>query len=182
MYNANMLETERLLLRITTAEDYLNLYATSTEQDIMDYFGLTTEEQLQIEQNKIKGGMTTYRTSFLFFHLIEKQSNAIIGNCAYHNWYKMHSRSEIGYGMSSEDYKNKGFMKEAIKPIMEYGFSKMGLNRIEAFTHPENIASRKLLTGIGFKEEGLLKQHYCVNEKIEDSLVYGLLRNEYYRF
>lgn len=181
MEQSDMLETERLWLRITPAEDYLRFYTTNTDKVIMEHFGLTTEEQLEIEKNKVKGGMTTYRTSFLFFHLIEKQNNRVIGNVGYHNWYKIHSRSEIGYGMLSEADKDKGFMREALRPIIEYGFQEMNLNRIEAFISPTNTASRKLVTGVGFKEEGLLKQHYCVNEQIGDSLVYGLLRGEYYQ-
>ena len=55
----------------------------------------------------------------------------------------------------------------------------MGLNRIEAFVSPANEPSLRLLRGFGFAEEGRLRGHYCKNGMIEDSLCFGLLRNEW---
>jgi [ribosomal protein S5]-alanine N-acetyltransferase len=53
------------------------------------------------------------------------------------------------------------------------------LNRIEAFVGTENEASKRLVKGLGFTEEGLLRGHYINNGIAEDSLVYGLLKSEF---
>ena len=174
-----MIETPRLLLRVITVEEYKNIFAHYDQADAMAFFGFTTEERFLEEKKKYDGGVTTYRTSLMYFHLIEKQSSRVIGDCAFHNWYPQHSRSEIGYGMKDDAFKNQGYMKEALLPIIDYGFNEMKLNRIEAFISPRNIPSQKLVQHYGFREEGRLRDHYCNQGVIDDSLVFGLLRNEF---
>ena len=174
-----MLETPRLRIRIDTEEAYVHAFKTGSDEWLKDYFGLASDEELASQKKKVEGGMSTYRTTVLFCHLIEKEQNVVVGSFAYHNWYPMHSRSEIGYNMKSDEYKNRGFMKEALPVMIRYGFEVMDLNRIEAFIHPENIPSRKLVEGMHFKQEGWLRQHYCMNGAMGDSLVYGLLQEDY---
>lgn len=113
MASSNIIETPRLLLRIDAAEDYKRIFESFDDTSLKQYFGLN-DADLALEKMKVKGGMTTYRSSFIFFHLIEKSSHQVLGNFAFHNWFAMHSRSEIGYALKKEEFKNKGFMKEAI--------------------------------------------------------------------
>ena len=174
----NLLETERLFIRIETAEEYKQLFESRTDAELKELFGLT-DQSLEVQKGKVKGSMTTYRMSFRMFHLIEKSSRKILGDFAFHNWFAMHSRSEIGYGMKSDEYKNKGFMKEALPVIIQYGFEEMNLNRMEAVIGLQNIASQKLVLRNGFTHEALLKEHYCDNGIIEDSMIFRLLRSEY---
>lgn len=175
----NLLETERLFLRIDTKEDYERVFSTESNEVIKAYFGLQTDETLQTQRMKVEGGLCNYRTSVVFVHLIEKQEQKVIGSFAYHNWYPMHSRSEIGYDMKIEEYKNKGFMKEALPLIIRYGFGEMNLHRMEAYIHPDNLASRRLVEGAGFTEEARLKENYTDNGIQVDSIVYRLLHKEY---
>jgi ribosomal-protein-alanine N-acetyltransferase len=91
----------------------------------------------------------------------------------------MHKRSEIGYDIRKEEDKNKGYMKEAMKAILTYGFEQMGLNRVEAFIGPNNKPSRRLVESYGFVIEGQLREHFCYNDVLQDSVVYSLLLPEY---
>ena len=173
------LETARLSIRIDTLEDYVHQFRTCSDEALKAQFGIVTDEELTTQKQKIQGGLTTYRTSVVFFHLKERSLNKVIGSFAFHNWYPMHRRSEIGYAMSAEDYKGKGYMSEAIAPIVTFGFEAMALNRMEAFIGPQNMPSRKLAERIGFKQEGCLQEHFCKDGVVGDSLVYGLLRKDY---
>ena len=114
-----------------------------------------------------------------FFLLTEKITNTIIGRCGLHNWNKEHHRAEIGYNISDENYKRKGLMTEAVSSIIDYGFNKLNLHRIEALVGSNNIPSLKIMENHNFTKEGLLRQHYNVADKYEDSIVYSILYNEY---
>ncbi|WP_118976128.1 GNAT family N-acetyltransferase [Taibaiella koreensis] len=173
------IETARLLLRKSTIADYRELYEHRSPAEAMTYLGFDTEVQYLEDKAKYNGGLTTFRTDFVYFHLIEKASGLIIGDCGFHTWYILHARAEIGYGIRREEDKNKGYMKEAILPVVRYGFEVMDLNRIEAFIAPDNVPSQKLVASLGFKPEGLLRGHYRKNGVIEDSRVFGLLREEF---
>ncbi len=173
------LTTERLILRKSTPEVYSFIFNNYTDDELKLFLGITTDDELNLEKNKFAGGYTTYRISFLFFHIIDKNTNQTIGGCGFHNWYAQHSRSEMGYHISSDDHKRKGFMTEAVKAVIDYGFNNMGLNRIEAIISPNNIASLKTIEKFNFKKEGYLKEHYFSNGVLEDSLIFGLLKSEY---
>ena len=70
-------------------------------------------------------------------------------------------------------------MKEGIKRILDYGFNEMGLNRVEAMIGSYNEPSLKLVRSLGFVKEGLLREHYCKNGELQDSIVFSLLKKEY---
>ena len=70
-------------------------------------------------------------------------------------------------------------MSETIKPIIEYGFYQMDLNRMEACIGSENNASLSLVRRMNFTQEGHLREHFCKNRLLGDSLVFVLLRSEY---
>jgi [ribosomal protein S5]-alanine N-acetyltransferase len=145
----------------------------------MRYFGFLNTEELEAEKAKVKGGLCTYRTSVVFFHLIEKATHEVLGSFAFHNWFKIHSRSEIGYALKKEAYKNRGFMKEAMVPILDYGFNNLKINRMEAYIGPNNIASQKVVLRQGFRQEGILKEHYNKDGEIQDSVLFALLKKDY---
>ena len=176
-----ILETERLLLKGLNQEVIYNLFTYYTDEEIMAFMGLHTENELELERIKFEGGRTTYRTSFITFVMVDKISNKAIGKVGFHNWYIHHFRSEFGYNISDDNFLRQGYMTEAVKALVEYGFRTMGLNRMEAFTGTDNIPSRKMLENLGFKQEGILKEHYFIDNRMHDSVCYALLLKEYNR-
>jgi|GEM_PF-423199 len=173
------IETERLLLRKLTPEKYRQIYRRLSDADIMNLLGLADEKALYREKEKYESGLSTYNRSFVNFQILDKESKQLLGACGFHTWYTEHARAEIGYALHSEESKAKGIMSEAMKAVLHYGFEHMQLNRVEAFIGPANIPSLKLVAKFGFKEEGRLRGHYCKKGIIEDSVVFGLLREEY---
>jgi ribosomal-protein-alanine N-acetyltransferase len=120
-----------------------------------------------------------YGISFCYFYLIEKSSGNNIGWCGFHKWYTRHSRGELGYVMTDEPAKGKGYMKEALGPVLKYGFNTLKLHRVEAMVAAWNEPSLKLLKGNGFVNEGNLREHYFENNIYDDSLMFSLLVGEY---
>ena len=173
------IQTPRLVLRALTPEVYDYVFTKYSKPEIMEFFGCTTVKDYEEELKKYRDGLSMYRKSLLIFQLIEKGSNKVIGWCGYHTWYINHDRAEIGYVITDESKKQKGFMKEALTAVINYGFQKMGLKRIEAMLAPGNNPSLKLVTAFGFQKEGLLREHYLVDGTYEDSVMYSLLEREF---
>lgn len=174
------IETERLLLRKIVPETYQYVFDHFSDQELLEFLGIDSLDKLEEEKTKFEKGITTYNKSQLMFQLLDKKSCRVIGGCGYHTWYLDHARAEIGYGLTDDSFKKSGLMSEALKPILDYGFKDMALHRIEAFIGPNNSASIALVEKFGFVKEGHLRQHYNKNGQMEDSLVYSLLREEYY--
>lgn len=174
-----IIETERLLLKEITPAIWNYMYTHLTDEELISAWGLPSEQRLLEEKEKVKKGGENYRASFKYFLMVEKETGITIGSIGYHTWAVAHNRAEIGYGLESENYKRQGYMTEAMKAVLKFGFGEMRLNRVEALLSPENIASKKLVERFGFRYEGLLKEHYYRKGVYEDSAVYALLRQEY---
>ena len=173
------LTTDRLILRILSPEVYDFIYQNFTTEEQIKFLGLASTEELATEKNKYDKGLSTFNKSFRVFQLIDKTSEQIIGWCGYHTWYTEHNRAEIGYGLFDDSFKQKGLMSEALPPIIEFGFITMKLHRIEALAAAYNVPSLKLLAKMNFKKEGVLREHYFVNDRMEDSVIFSLLKNDF---
>ncbi len=169
------LETERLLLKKLTPEDFIFIFENLPEAEIKILLGHTTEAAFQKEKNRYLKGYSTYNRSFVFFQLIDRATSKIIGGAGFHTWATDHNRAEIGYEITDEAFKKKGLMTEAVAAILEYGFTIMNLHRIEAIVSPDNIPSLKIMAHFNFNREGVLKEHYMVDGIYEDSIIFSKL-------
>lgn len=174
-------QTERLQLRKFTPEIYNQLFCNFTEVEIRDIIRCASDEEFQKLKAKVEGGLATHNLSFVFFQLVESSTQTVLGGCGFHNWRIDHRRAEIGYHLEKEEFKQRGFMKEAIAFVLNYGFKEINLHRIEALVSPKNVPSLKLVRHFGFQAEGLLKEHYFTNDRFEDSLIFGLLQKNFQR-
>ena len=171
------LETERLLLRKLTPEIYEYVFTHFTDEEAIEFFGLD-EVALQREKMKNEKGLRSHDRTFVIFQLLLKESKEVIGATGFVRYYPDHFRAELGYAITNEEYKRKGYMFEATLPMIPYGFNKMELNRIEAFSSPQNTASIRIIEKLGFKKEGLMRQHFYRDGIAEDSTIYSILKDD----
>jgi ribosomal-protein-alanine N-acetyltransferase len=173
------LETERLYLKKVTPSELKIIFSEFPVEEAMALMGLLTHEDYLRDKAKSDGGYVTYDRTIVAFLLVSKETGKTLGRGGFHNWYFAHRRAELGYAlMDPKDY-GKGYMGEAVKAIIRYGFEVMNLNRIEASTSPNNVASKAILARNGFQQEGYMRQHYCRDGMAEDSVLFGLLKEEY---
>ncbi|MBN1921756.1 MAG: GNAT family N-acetyltransferase [Anaerolineae bacterium] len=70
-------------------------------------------------------------------------------------------------------------MKEALEAVIEYGFTKLGLNRIQAFMLADNARSINLLKHLHFRIEDILQEHRWFRNKYWDNMIMALLQREW---
>lgn len=75
----------------------------------------------------------------------------LVGTCGYYRGFK-DNIGEIGYVMNAK-FRGKGWMKEALKQIIKFGFEEMELVEIRAYTAKDNLPSVKLLERLGFEAD-----------------------------
>jgi ribosomal-protein-alanine N-acetyltransferase len=173
------LETERLLLRRLHENDFEEVLALRGNPEVMKYIprplAKTKEDALdhlaQIEDKilnntGINWGITLKGNPKIF---------GIIGNYKIDN--KNH-RAEIGYTSLPEFY-GQGYITEAIKAVVTYGFEQMNLHAIEANIDPRNKASERVLQKNGFvKEAHYIEYEYWEGEFL-DTVIYSLLKRNF---
>ncbi|MDX1829817.1 MAG: GNAT family N-acetyltransferase [Lutibacter sp.] len=73
-----------------------------------------------------------------------KDNPQIIGTICLWNFSKDKKTAEVGYDLNPK-FQQKGIMNEALKNVINFGFNLLKLDKIEAFTHKNNISSIRLL-------------------------------------
>lgn len=175
------LETPRLLLNSFDQSTFDAIFSSFEEPEIRQIFGHLNDEEYELECTRYKGGYSVYNLTIQFFQLVEKQTNEVLGWAGYHSWAKQHHRAEIFYSLKKEEYKRKGYMSEALKPILEYGKNEMDLHRIEAFVAIDNVPSNRLMEKFGFQKETTLKHRYQFGDEVDTDNFYSLFPNPNYQ-
>ena len=75
--------------------------------------------------------------------------------------------------------KGKGYGREAIKALMDYAFTELGMNKFWLDVYPDNKVGIALYESLGLKKEGVLRQNYKSERGYLDQVVYSMLRSEY---
>jgi len=85
---------------------------------------------------------------------------------------------ELGYWLGRE-YRGLGIAREAAHRFIPYAFDRLALTRLTAHTLDSNAPSIRVLEGAGFRLEGRLRQFTQTSKGLRDTLVFGLLREEW---
>lgn len=83
---------------------------------------------------------------------------------------------EVGYWITKE-YRGKGIVSEALKAFIQHAFGRVGLARLTAHTLERNVASIRVLERSGFEREGFLRNYTKTRNGLENTYIFGLLRN-----
>jgi ribosomal-protein-alanine N-acetyltransferase len=69
-------------------------------------------------------------------------------------------------------------MTSALPLVVDFGFERLGLHRLEAACLPSNIPSRSVLTRTGFQQEGYAREYLRIAGKWQDHLLFAILRGD----
>jgi len=92
------------------------------------------------------------------------------------NWD--HGLAEIGYALTTE-HQGRGLMPVALQQLLAGVLLDTNLHRIEARCAVDNIASQKVLEGLGFEREGLLRDYFVLGGRRVDNYLFAILRSDF---
>lgn len=122
--------------------------------------------------NELRSG--SGRTFFIF----RASDDALVGGATLSNMRRGASQAaEIGYWIA-QSHTRKGYGSLAAGLVVAHGLEVLGLHRIEAACMPSNVASRRILTGLGFRREGLARDYLRIAGRWRDHLVFSKLAKD----
>lgn len=174
------IETNRLLLRPVEYEDASDLFAIYGDERVVNgNISLSPFKSIDDMVNSIKTHFFAYRQKEVPQSMVLEVINTgkVIGVIDFHT--VKHDIGELGYMLAYDEW-NQGYMKEAVKGMLEVGFKQVGFHRIEAMADPNNMGSNKVLIVNGFHKEGTLRQYVKLNDnQYHDLNIYSILKEEY---
>ena len=167
------LTTERLLLRPFHEDDVQALYDYSKDEAVGRNAGWKPHESL-LESDDILHLVFLDQPSVW---AIERRSDGrLMGSIGLitDSARQYGSARSLGYALGIR-YWGQGYMTEAVRAVVRFGFEKMSLDVISATCYPDNLASRRVLEKCGFQYEGTLhRAEMLYNGEIKDHLHFYL--------
>ncbi|MGN1137257.1 MAG: GNAT family N-acetyltransferase [Oscillospiraceae bacterium] len=166
-----ILETERLVLRELTYDDFADLYDVLSDSDIMQHYPYTFDENRV--RNWIKRNIERYSNDgFGLWAAVLKENGKMIGDCGI-TMQNINGEMlpEIGYHIH-RNYQRKGYASEAAAECIKYAFEKLDFDRVYSYMKYTNIPSARTAEKNGMKfimeypdPDNSVTKVYCISKE-----------------
>jgi RimJ/RimL family protein N-acetyltransferase len=155
--DSTILETPRLLLRRLSEDDAPFMLAILNDEAFLRFIGdrnVRTEDEARAYIRN--GALASYEANAYGLYLVEsKEHGAPVGLCGVLR-RDILPDPDLGFAFRAE-HRSRGYGKEAAAATLEYARHTLGFPRIAAIVSPENAASLRLLHGLGFAFERMVR-------------------------
>ncbi|KAL4314853.1 hypothetical protein AHAS_Ahas15G0126600 [Arachis hypogaea] len=166
------IDLTRITLRETDLSDVEDHMVWSSDAKVTEFctWGPYTSKEEAIDFiNGIPNIFSWYRAICL-----DNQAIGSVSVCLQRDRYR-EKVAEVGYILASE-YWGKGIVTHVLKQVVKIVFSMYPqVERLEALTDNENLASQRVLEKAGFQREGVLRNYVYVKGKSRDVAIYSFL-------
>jgi RimJ/RimL family protein N-acetyltransferase len=156
---------------ILTTQKWLNDPVIS---DIMGYLPVLTLENQLSWFDSIKNDKSRF-----IFAICTKSENVHIGNVGLGNIDYVHRHCMFNIFITDSKDRSIGIGTEATRLALDFAFNRLNMNKVHLRTSDRFKEANKLYLKLGFKKEGVLREHYYTNGKYEDKILYSILKREY---
>ncbi len=174
------METNRLILRPFTPDDWKDLYEYLSKEEVVRFepYSVFDEESCRNEAVNRSGNEA-------FLAVCLKNGGKVIGNVYFQKKEPTEFLTwEIGY-VFNPDYYGKGYATEAAARMLRYGFEELHAHRIVAGCNTGNAPSWRLLERLSMRREATFEKaaFFKRNKAGEalwfDSFSYAIREDEY---
>lgn len=158
------LYTENTIIRLFNKEkDYITI-SNWLDEEMGKWFLLSRSHSTDKSFNQL------IEDDRNIFGLITLKDSTPIGLMAFLDWDKTQNKAEMRKLIGSEEYRKKGYAKEATQTWIQYGVNNLGLKKIYLHTIENNIRNVTLNKELGFQIEGILRKECNINDEYYDLL------------
>jgi len=169
------LETERLILREITDDDAPALFGALSDFEWLRLWGFPVHKTVEDTRAWIASLKQAYKDrTQVRWGICLKGNDTPIGSAGFYRFMPHHFRAEITYEQARHA-SGQGYMTEALKAIVRFGFEQLDLHSIEAGIDPEHPASIRVAKRLGMQQEGYLHQNYFFQGRFYDTVLFTLL-------
>lgn len=173
------LHTPRLRLRMIRMKDAENMYSYSRDPEVARYVLWYAHTSIADTKGYIRYMIAQYKQNKpASWAIARREDDRIIGTIGF-GWIDDENGSaEVGYSLARREW-NRGYMTEALREVLRYGFEELHLHRIEAQHELENSASGIVMEKCGMQKEGLLRERLYNKGQYVDVYLYSILLGEW---
>jgi [ribosomal protein S5]-alanine N-acetyltransferase len=174
------IRTERLLLRELEEADAAACNEYERDPEVVRYQSngiRTLEESLEYIQKSRRTILASPRQTF-DLAVVRSGEDRLIGRAGIHVTDASLREGTIWYALHPAHW-GKGYIPEAMRPLVDHGFRELGLHRVTADCDPANHASARIAEKLGMRREAHLVENAWIKGEWVDSLIYAILDHEW---
>jgi [ribosomal protein S5]-alanine N-acetyltransferase len=172
------LETPRLTLRRLKAADAEAVYAYASDPEVAQYMQWERHRTVADSHSFIRWSLERYAEGRSGdWGVTVKGEDQLVGTCGFFDWDLRHARAEVGYVIARTHW-NQGYMTEALRAMLAFGFGPMALTRIQGLCVSENAASARVMEKAGMRREGTLRKYLFLKGAHRDMLVHAAVKGD----
>lgn len=178
-----MLTGRKVVLRAFERDDLKLLHKWENDEEIMRLASSFPDQTismvgLEAKYEKALKGEDFFRRDYM---IDERTSNKPVGSASItiYQRTKRATSADIGLVVGEKDRWRKGYGTEVVLLLLKEAFEQLNLHRVGWWTYAENAPSLGLARKMGFKEEGRLRDSVYFDNRYHDTIVLGLLKEEY---
>ena len=107
------------------------------------------------------------------------ENDELLGNIGFNSLDIINRNGALGVLIGNPKYQRKGYGTEALKLILDYGFSFLNLRNISLSVFEYNEPAYNLYKKVGFKEAGRLRKAVEIMGKTYDVIIMDMLKEEF---
>jgi putative acetyltransferase len=172
-------ETERLILRNFSRGDLDDFYEYAKNPDVGPNAGWEPHKSKAYSKKVMK---EQFLGNAHAFGIVLRETGKLIGSIGLVEDRKRQNLGAMmmGYALG-EPYWGRGFMTEAARAVLQYGFADLELKLVSAYCYPHNARSRNVMEKLGMSYEGTLRQSDMLYDgRVLDNLCFSITRAEYF--
>jgi RimJ/RimL family protein N-acetyltransferase len=171
------LHGDGLLLRPLAPADAASIFELFGDPDVLRFTAVPPLETLADAHRFIADAAEDFQRGGEYQWGIELEGE-IAGTCKLYDVNREHRRAGLGFAVVKRMW-GRRVVSRAAPPVLDFGFERLGLHRVEADADPRNEGSLRALRRLGFREEGFQRERYFQFGEAQDAVIFGLLRREW---
>lgn len=176
--NIPTLESKRCILRRMRIDDAEDMYEYARLPEVTRYLRWSPHPDVYYTSDYLRFISKKYKCGeFYDWGIEDKESGRFIGTCGFVSIDTSNKSAELGYVLSPE-YWGKGIATEVVARVIDFGFSRLELNRIYSRYMVENTASRRVMEKCGMRFEGVARKQMMIKNEFRDIGYCAILKND----
>ena len=169
------IEGDRLYLSPINVQDIEIYTKWMNDKEVTENIGVFTKvKSMFSEEEWIKKNSEKYA-----FAIVLKENDELIGNIALKHVDGINGTATLGVFIGEKENRNKGYGKESIKLLLNYGFNSLNLKNVMLKVYSFNKRAINTYKKIGFKKIGSRRGAYYKDGKRYDIVYMDILKSEF---
>jgi RimJ/RimL family protein N-acetyltransferase len=175
------LETERLVLRPYSEDDFDPLHELYSDETVVEwlYDGPATLADTRDRLDRCLARLALTEDSGLSAAVTLPDGTYVGGLFLWYTSFE-HRGAEIGYSFLPR-YQGRGYALESTRALLDWAFTVAGVHRVVARLEARNVASARVAEKLGMRREATFVENEWVKGEWQSEAVYAILEREWPR-